>query len=100
MIKHIVFWKFADAAEGRSKEENIDRVRNGLLALRESIPEIKEIEVGRDFNQSGAAFEMALYTAFDSTEDLQTYQVHPEHEKMKELIGAVTVDRAVVDYEV
>lgn len=100
MIKHIVFWKFADSADGHSKEENISRVTEGLLALRSSIPEIVEIEVGHDFNRSPAAFEMALYTVFKSQEDLQAYQVHPQHEKMKALIGAVTSDRAVVDYEI
>lgn len=100
MIRHIVFWKFADQADGHSKIENMDRVESALLALRDSIPELRAIEVGRDFNGSPVAFEMALVTDFDSKADLDAYQVHPEHEKVKTLVGAVTVDRAVVDYEV
>jgi len=99
MIKHIVFWKFAESADGHSKAENMTRVTESLLALKGTIPELREIEVGRDFNCSAAAFDLALYTVFASREDLETYQVHPEHEKVKTLVGAVTEDRAVVDYE-
>ncbi len=100
MIRHIVFWKFADDGDGRTKAGNMDRVESALLALRDAIPELRAIEVGRDFNGSPAAFEMALVTDFDTREDLAAYQVHPEHEKVKTLVGAVTTDRAVVDYEV
>ena len=32
-------------------------------------------------------------------EALADYQVHPEHEAVKEFIGAVTAERWVVDYE-
>lgn len=100
MIKHIVFWNFAANADGHSKAENLDRVESALLALKDSIPQLVEIEVGRDFNQSPAAFDMALYSVFQSKEDLEAYQVHPEHEKVRDLIGTVTESRAVVDYEV
>ena len=64
MIKHIVFWNFSESAEGRSKAENMDLVEQKLLALKDLIPELLEIEVGRDFNGSPAAFDMALYTTF------------------------------------
>ena len=100
MIKHIVFWNFSENADGHSKAENMDRAEKALLALKGTIPELVEIEVGRDFNGSPAAFEMALYTVFASKEDLDAYQVHPEHEKVKQLIGSVTSGRAVVDYEI
>ncbi|MEM0965791.1 MAG: Dabb family protein [Verrucomicrobiota bacterium] len=100
MIKHIVIWKFKETADGYSKEENMNRVKESLLALKGVVPELLEIEVGRDFNGSPASFEMALYTAFASKEDLESYQIHPEHEKVKDLIGPLTRERAVVDYEV
>jgi len=100
MIKHIVFWKFGGFADGESRAANMDRVEKSLLGLKDQIPELLEIEVGRDFNQSPAAFDMSLYTVFASRKDLETYQVHPEHEKVKALVGLVTTDRAVVDYEI
>ena len=99
MIKHIVFWKFAEAADGRSKAENIEAVEKNLLALQICVPELRKIEVGRDFNGSPAAYDLALYTEFRSRDDLRAYQDHPEHGKVKDLVAAVTTDRAVVDYE-
>lgn len=99
MIKHIVFWKFPAEAQGRSAEENRRLLDEKLHALKQHIPQIVELETGVDFNGSPAAFDYALYTAFASREDLQVYQDHPEHVKVKELVGAITSDRAVVDYE-
>jgi hypothetical protein len=98
MIKHLVFWKFKPEAEGRSATENAALLKERLLALKAHIPEILEIDCGTDFNGSPAAFDFALHTAFATKEDLEVYQRHPEHVKIKELVGLVTQDRAVVDY--
>ena len=40
MLKHIVMWKFKDA-EGKTKEENVEIVKNGLEALPPLVPHIK-----------------------------------------------------------
>lgn len=98
MIKHLVFWKFKPEANGRSARENAVLLREQLLALKQSIPQILEIDCGVDFNASPAAFDFGLHTAFASKEDLEIYQRHPEHLKIKELVGQITADRAVVDY--
>ena len=42
--------------------------------------------------------DVVLYTVFDSKEDLQAYQVHPEHQKCVAFISAVVAERRVVDY--
>ncbi len=100
MIKHIVFWRFKDEAEGLNKEQIIAKAKEVLEDLVDKIPEIKELEVGTDFNGGPAAFDTALYTAFDTKEALAIYQDHPAHQKVKDFIGKVTSDRAVVDYEI
>lgn len=100
MIKHIVFWRFKEEAEGLNKEQIAVKTKEILEALVEKIPEIKELEVGRDFNGSPAAFDTSLYTAFESKEALKIYQEHPAHREVAGFIGKVTSDRAVVDYEV
>jgi hypothetical protein len=100
MIKHIVLWKLAEEAEGYSKAENLARMKVGLEAMRETIPGIVELEVGVDFERSAAAWDIALYSVFETREDLDAYQVHPEHLKVKVLFGGVVAERAIVDYEV
>ena len=50
MIKHIVLWSFRPQAEGRSKQENIELAREKLLGLKDSIPEVRSLEIGININ--------------------------------------------------
>lgn len=100
MIKHIVLWKLAEEADGHSRAENLRRMKSAIEAMRDVVPGIVELEVGIDFEGSDAAWDIALYSAFQTREALDAYQVHPEHEKVKQLVAAVRTDRAVVDYVV
>lgn len=99
MIKHVVFWKLKDFAEGRSKEENIKTIKNGLLALKDKIPQILEIEAGKDLLGTEQSWDMALYSVFRDLSSLDIYRNHPDHQKMVEFIAKVITDRAIVDYE-
>lgn len=98
MIIHIVFFNI-QAAEGYDQPQNIERLKVALEALPTHISEINKLEVGVNFNEAPAAYDLSLYTEFSSKEDLQTYQVHPEHMKVVELVKSMATGRAVVDYE-
>ncbi len=101
MIKHIVFFRLADNAEGKSKEENAILIKEKLENLKNLVPEIKMIEVGLNCpNAPKTDYDIALYTEFDSFDDLDAYQEHPEHKKVAAYIGKVKTSRAAVDYEV
>lgn len=95
MIKHIVMWRVNDKSE-----EVLNRFKTDLEALKGKIEEIKEIEVGIDFNGSEAAYDVVLYSVFNNKEELAAYQKHPEHVKVGEFIKSVTTSRTVVDYEI
>lgn len=100
MIKHIVMWKLHDLADGASKSENARRLKQRLEALPQQIQEIKFAEVGINFNPSEAAFDVVLYSEFESQEALQTYQNHPAHQKViTELLDKIRSRKSVVDYE-
>lgn len=99
MIKHVVMWKFKDEARGRSKAGNVQEFKSMLEALDGVVPGIRSMEVGVNVNPGEAAFDLVLYTAFDSVADLEIYQNHPEHLKVKEFCAGVREDRVVVDYE-
>jgi len=98
MVKHIVFWRFPEESDGHTREENLDRVERSLHDMVGRIPQILSLEVGRDFNRSAAAYDLALVTTFASREDLEAYQAHPEHIPSKQLVAAVGPEAAVVDY--
>lgn len=98
MVKHIVMWKLKDFAEGGTKSENARKIKEGLEALRGVIGEIRELEVGINFEKSDMAYDLVLYSAFDNERDLDIYQNHPEHLKVGAFIGKVKENRIVVDY--
>jgi len=95
MITHIVFLNIKPEL---NKSEILAELESRLLALNSSIPELNHLEFGADFNKSPLAFDAALYSTFNTKADLEAYQVHPEHEKVKAYIGEVCSQRAVVDY--
>ncbi|MBD3825017.1 MAG: Dabb family protein [Epsilonproteobacteria bacterium] len=94
MIVHIVMFKFKE----ENKAINIARVQAKLNRLEDLIPELKSMEVGINFTQSERAFDLSLYSTFESEEDLKAYAVHPEHLKVVEVIKSVTLESKVVDY--
>lgn len=99
MIKHIVMWKLKDFAEGKSKLESAQMIKRDLENLKNKIEEIKFIEVGININDSDQAYDVVLYSEFDSMEALNTYQNHPEHIKVAEFVGKVREARIVADYD-
>ena len=94
MIVHIVMFKFKD----ENKQENLVEVTSRLNALVELIPSLKSMEVGVNFTDSPRAFDISLYSTFETKENLQAYAVHEEHLKVVELIKSVTLESKVVDY--
>ncbi len=99
MVKHIVVWKLKPTAEGRDRPANAERMKAMLEALRGRIPGLRHLEVGINFNPTDAAYDIALYSEFDSREALEGYQNHPEHVKAMGFISQVRDHRIVVDYE-
>jgi hypothetical protein len=100
MIKHIVMWKIQAKSEFGSKNEVARKIKVMIEALTQSIPQIKAIEVGINFNNSDAAYDVVLDSAFETVQDLAIYQEHPEHKVVGALIAKVRTDRVVVDYEI
>jgi hypothetical protein len=98
MIRHIVFWKFLEEAEGAHREENLRLAKGMLEGLKSEIPEILHLEVGVDVTRTPASFDLALNSLFRDVESLAAYQAHPAHMKVVEFLRKVQSARAVADY--
>ena len=98
MLKHIVMWKFKEAAEGATKEENLRKAKSLLDALPPTIPQIKTFEVGIDTLHSDTSYDLVLISGFDDEASLVTYQKHPEHVAVVEFLRNVQADKIVVDF--
>lgn len=99
MVKHIVMWKIKDSHEGLDKEALGLKLKSVLEDLTSKIEQIRELEVGINFNPSEASCDVVLYSTFDSKDDLEIYQKHPDHVKVAEFVGQIRTERRVVDYE-
>ena len=94
MIRHIVMWKFKE-----DQQENMLVFRDRLLALKDKIPEIKEMEVGINVNPSERSFDAVLVSTFDSMEALKSYSVNPLHVAVSDFCKTIRTQSASVDYE-
>jgi hypothetical protein len=96
MVKHIVMWKFKSDISDEQKLE----MKRKLESLMGVVPSLVHIEAGLDLSNKEASMDMALYTEFQTMEDLAAYANHPEHLKVVEFVKPLVCERAVVDYTV
>lgn len=99
MIKHIVFWRLNENANGNDKYTNAEILKDKLLNMSGKVDQLLKIEVGFDFSNEKDSSDVVLYSEFTNKEALHQYQVHPEHEEIKKWLSEVRYERRVVDYE-
>lgn len=97
-IKHVVAWKLAseDPAERAEHAAGVIERLQGLLGL---IPEIQELSVGANSLDYPGNWDLVLVSEFADAAALDTYQQHPEHQKVGAYVRSVVSERAAVDYE-
>ncbi|MFN3444410.1 MAG: Dabb family protein [Bacteroidia bacterium] len=99
MVKHIVFWKLKDEANGMSKAENAAAIKQKLEDLNGKIEGCIKLEVGFDFLHSAESADVVLYSEFENKEALDFYANHPLHKAVMPFIAEARSERRVVDYE-
>lgn len=93
MITHVVLFKLSEPTP-----ENLRTTAALLRAMEGQIPELLEIEVGIDELRTERSFDIALRTRHASWAELDAYQSHPVHEKVKEHMKLVLARSVAVDY--
>jgi len=99
MIRHIIFLKLKEHAEGKSKAENAQLLKRELQSLVTKIPTIRRLEVGININPEPDALDLALISEFATKDDLDSYLNHPEHLRVGAVVKRLRESRSVVDYE-
>ncbi len=98
MVKHIVLFKLKNTDSPESKLEVMNNFKIAIEALPATIPFIRKIEVGLNTNPE-EVYDIALYSEFDSLEDVKAYSTHPDHVAAGKIIADAKESRACVDYE-
>jgi hypothetical protein len=83
-----------------NRKDNIQKVKEMLEVLIDSVPSLNKMEVGVNFSKEARAMDLSIYTEFDDIEDLEAYAIHPEHLKVVEFIKTVVTSSKVSDYMV
>lgn len=98
MVKHIVLFKLKDEVSEADKLAAMSSFKEAIEALPTKIPVIRKIEVGININPK-ESWHIALYSEFDSLEDVQLYASHPEHVAAGKFLADVKESRSCVDYQ-
>ncbi|MGI9255686.1 MAG: Dabb family protein, partial [Salinispira sp.] len=69
-----------------------------LEGLTEKIPELESLELGLNFNDGDAAWDLVLRSVHRDRAALETYRNHPEHRAAAKRLVAMVKDSAVVDF--
>ena len=104
MIRHIVFWKLKNEAEGATAQINGQKMVDAFHALEGKIPGLVSIESGLNFNKDNLGngdieYDVALDTTFHTKAALDFYQNHPEHQAIVGFVKKVVTERRAVDFE-
>ena len=93
MIKHIVMWNFKKDTALR----DIDEITFRFLELKK-LDEVMELSVFKS-NMKTSTKDYFLTVTLLNEKDLQTYQNHPEHQKVVTLINKAFTNRECFDLE-
>ena len=99
VVRHIVMWDVrGDTPQEKNAAAHLIKVSFETLAGR--IPGMRSVEVGLDMSGVDYACDVVLCMDFDSRASLAAYASHPEHLRVKELLGDSRIARHQVDYAV
>ena len=93
MVKHIVVYTLK---EGVDKDEAVKLIASKLEPLVGRIPGLRKMEICRCF----AGCDYALYSEFETKEDVPAYRAHPLHQEAKSHFHHLLATRVSADYEV
>lgn len=95
-ITHVVLFKWREDAP----EDAIEAAAAGLAGLADLVPDILELEVGRNFSERSQGYSLALLVRFPHRAALEAYAPHPAHQRVvTELIRPIAESVLVADYE-
>jgi quinol monooxygenase YgiN len=99
MICHVVVWRLRNKPKRSNANPFVDKVQMIVLAIRAAVPGLMRLEVGANCTSTPDAADFFLYSEFESWEALKGYETHPLHRELRDIIGPLSSERRVVNYE-
>ena len=93
MVKHIVVYTLKENVD---KDAAVKLIASKLEPLVGQIPGLLHMEVRRCY----ACMDYALYSEFETAEDVKNYRAHPLHQEAKSHFHHMLQTRVSADYEI
>lgn len=98
-IRHIVSWKLS-ATEEAERDAAFTTMQTELEALAGFMPDdIISLQVGRNIAYPESNWDVVLVGDYPSLEALDRYQVHPEHQRVVQIVRQLVSARSAVDFQ-
>ncbi len=97
MIKHLVMFYFTDKVTDKNRGEIARLISDSVKRMAQA--DIKGLIRMEPVSNMANGPDIGLYCEFESPDDLNAYQTHPEHIRHKELTKDYCRDRIVIDWE-
>lgn len=98
MVRHVVLFQLKKDLDEAKKAEVMKNFKEGIEALPQVIPFIRNIEVGFNVN-ADEAWDICLNSEFSTLEDTRLYGANPHHVKVAGALKPFLAGRACTDYE-
>jgi hypothetical protein len=97
MVEHVVLFKVSAEAT----EEQRARMVAELGRLRDKIPGIVDLTVGRNFSARNQGYDVGLVARFQDREALEVYLPHPAHRGcVEQFVRPIMESVIVLDYDI
>lgn len=98
VVKHLVMWRLQEGQRAAHIAMSL-QLKAIIDALRAHIAGLHELEIELIKSGGDDAVHLVLYSVFDSWDALRTYEAHPLHDDLKDLIRPLRAERRVANYE-
>lgn len=98
-IRHIVSWKLA-ATDDAGRDAAFATMQTELEALAGFMPDdILALQVGRNVAYPESNWDVVLVGDYPDLDALERYQVHPEHQRVVQIVRQLVSARSAVDFQ-
>ena len=99
MVKHIVFWRMKEEANGNDAETNIKIAVEKLDAVAKQFPKLKSITHHTSIFRGRHYWDYVEEMVFEDLDALKEWANFEPHKELHDFVESIRNERAAVDYE-
>ena len=94
-VQHIVLLELKDGVS----DADIDQALNAVAGLNGKVPGVLGVKAGKNFTDRAGNISHAAIVTLEDRDALAGYGPHPAHQEVAKILGGLTQNLMVVDFE-